>query len=141
MDEIKALTLKQPWAWAVIQGYKDVENRSWSTSHRGLLLIHAGKQLDAAGFEFIWKLGLHRALPMDLPLGRLVGSVQLQDVVGGYASKWASRGSWHWVLTRPREFRTPVVCRGGQGLFYPAVSARALSQARRHAIRHRKRTL
>jgi len=141
MDGIRALTLQQPWAWAVIQGYKDVENRSWSTSHRGLLLIHAGRQFDAAGFEFIWKLGLHRALPMELPLGRLVGSIQLQDVATRYPSQWSFRGARHWVLTKPREFRTPLPCRGGQKLFYPAVNARALGQARRQAIRHRRRDL
>ena len=139
MDEIGALTLKQPWAWAVIQGYKDVENRSWRTSHRGLLLIHAGQEIDAAGFEFIWKRGLHKALPGDLPMGRIVGSVRLADVVRGYPSKWATRGAWHWVLSGPREFRTPLVCRGGQKLFHPAVNPRALAQARRQAIRHRKR--
>jgi hypothetical protein len=69
------------------------------------------------GFEFIWKLGLHRALPMDLPLGHLVGSVQLLDVVNRYPSKWAFRGAWHWVFSKPREFRTPLPCRGGQKLF------------------------
>lgn len=37
-----ALTIKQPWAALIIAGIKDVENRSWTTPHRGLLLIHAG---------------------------------------------------------------------------------------------------
>ncbi len=31
----RALSLKQPWAWLVVKGYKDIENRSWSTNHRG----------------------------------------------------------------------------------------------------------
>lgn len=54
MPEIpKALSLRQPWAWAVVHGYKDVENRSWSTKHRGPLLIHASKQLDPEGFRFL----------------------------------------------------------------------------------------
>jgi hypothetical protein len=139
MEEVRALTLKQPWAWAAIQGYKDVENRSWTTSHRGLLLIHAGRRFDPDGFQFLWELGLHTALPMDLPLGRLIGSVHLEDVVTGSPSKWAARGAWHWVLSKPREFRTPILCRGGQKLFFPAVNARALGQARRQAIRHRRR--
>lgn len=43
---MKALSIRQPWAWLIVHGYKDVENRSWSTDYRGLVLIHAGKTLD-----------------------------------------------------------------------------------------------
>ena len=39
---MKALTIRQPWAWAIIFDGKDVENRSWNTSYRGDLAIHAG---------------------------------------------------------------------------------------------------
>jgi len=40
--EARAITVKQPWAWAIAHGGKTVENRSRGTRHRGLLLIHAG---------------------------------------------------------------------------------------------------
>jgi hypothetical protein len=39
---VKALTMRQPWAWATIYGGKDVENRRRRTAYRGPLLIHAG---------------------------------------------------------------------------------------------------
>jgi hypothetical protein len=39
---MKALTLRQPWAFCITHGTKRVENRTWGTSHRGLLAIHAG---------------------------------------------------------------------------------------------------
>lgn len=42
---IKALTLTQPWATLVAIGAKKIETRSWATSYRGPLLIHA-----AAGY-------------------------------------------------------------------------------------------
>jgi hypothetical protein len=45
---VKALTIRQPWAWATIYGGKDVENRRWRTAYRGPLLIHAGKNADFA---------------------------------------------------------------------------------------------
>jgi hypothetical protein len=70
---MKALTVKQPWAWAIVMGYKDVENRSRRTNHRGPLLIHAAKQMDADGFQELWDLGPYRKLPDDLPLGGLFG--------------------------------------------------------------------
>ncbi len=39
---MKALSVRQPFAWAIVHGGKDVENRSWATSYRGPVLIHAG---------------------------------------------------------------------------------------------------
>lgn len=39
---MRALTLHQPWATAVALGVKTVETRSWATSYRGPLAIHAG---------------------------------------------------------------------------------------------------
>ena len=139
VDELKALSVRQPWAWAIIQGFKDVENRSWSTSYRGRLLVHAGQRLDPRGFQFLWELGLHRRIPEDLLQGQLVGTVELVDVFDGYPSDWAARGHWHILLTRPHEFLTPIPCRGAQRLFVPEVSVRALGQARRHAVSHRRR--
>ena len=32
---IPALSIQQPWAWFIVNGYKDVENRTWSTKFRG----------------------------------------------------------------------------------------------------------
>ena len=43
---MKAISIRQPWAWLIVHGYKDVENRTWATKHRGPILIHAGKTLD-----------------------------------------------------------------------------------------------
>ncbi|MNQ62267.1 ASCH domain protein [compost metagenome] len=40
---MKALSIRQPWAWLIIHGGKDVENRSWHTKHRGRFLVHAAK--------------------------------------------------------------------------------------------------
>jgi hypothetical protein len=41
-DSMKALTVCQPWAWAIIHAPKRIENRTWRTSHRGPLAVHAG---------------------------------------------------------------------------------------------------
>jgi ASCH domain len=40
-ESMRTLSLRQPWAWLVVNGYKDIENRSWRTNHRGPLVIHA----------------------------------------------------------------------------------------------------
>jgi ASCH domain len=139
MTDIKALSVKQPWAWAIVAGYKDVENRSRRTNFRGELLIHAGAELDPAGFQFLWEMGLYKALPADLPTGGLVGIVEIVDCIQRHDSDWAFPGGWHWVLARPREFRNVLHCPGRLGMFDPEVSGRALGQARRHSIGHRMR--
>ena len=41
-DTARALTLRQPWAWAVVFGGKDVENRTWKPRKPFTLLVHAG---------------------------------------------------------------------------------------------------
>ncbi|MGN1338448.1 MAG: ASCH domain-containing protein [Candidatus Coprovivens sp.] len=43
---MKALTIKQPWASLIIDGYKKYEFRSWKTKYRGKILIHAGMSLE-----------------------------------------------------------------------------------------------
>lgn len=48
---MRAITIRQPWAWAVIHAGKTVENRSRNIAgdYRGLVAIHAGLTIDAAG--------------------------------------------------------------------------------------------
>lgn len=41
---MKALSIRQPWAWAILHAGKRVENRDWKgCAYRGPLLIHASK--------------------------------------------------------------------------------------------------
>src|SRR5690349_14904511 len=46
---MKALTVQQPWAWAIIHGGKDVENRTQAWTYRGPLAIHAGQRWSERG--------------------------------------------------------------------------------------------
>ncbi len=48
---MKAISIKQPWAWLIVNRYKPVENRRWKTSYRGPILIHAGKSFDFEGLR------------------------------------------------------------------------------------------
>lgn len=120
-------------------GHKDIENRKGWTNVRETILIHAGKQFDPLGFQFLWEVGLSSKLPKALPQGAILGTVRIADCIKGHESKWASRGYWNWVLRKPTEFRSPIECTGTQGFFTPDVSQRSLAQANRYAIRHRQR--
>lgn len=44
IEQVLAVSVRQPWAWAIVNGFKDVENRAWKTNYRGLVMIHAGKK-------------------------------------------------------------------------------------------------
>ena len=132
-----ALSVRQSWAWAIVSGYKDVENRSWPTDYRGNLLIHAGQRLDGAGFERLDLLG--HAYPEDLPIGALVGTVEVVDCIADNDSEWAEPGAWHRVLSSPTESKTPIACLGRLKLFAPDVSRRRIAAATQHAVRRRKR--
>ena len=38
--QVKVLSVKNPFAYLILQGGKDVENRTWTTDYRGRLYIH-----------------------------------------------------------------------------------------------------
>jgi len=48
---MKALSIRQPWAWLIIHGHKKIENRSWNTKHRGKFYIHASKGMTKREYE------------------------------------------------------------------------------------------
>lgn len=73
---MKTLTIKQPWATLIIQGDKRFEFRSWKTSYRGDLLIHAGKGIDKEVMK-----RLKKYIPEDMPLGKIIGKVKLVDCI------------------------------------------------------------
>src|SRR5687767_704551 len=69
----RALSVRQPWAELILVGRKRYELRSWRTSHRGPILIHAGLRIETEAVAFA---GLHEKA---LTTGALVGVVELVD--------------------------------------------------------------
>jgi ASCH domain len=116
----RALTVRQPYASLIfaaanqakaLDGSKNIENRSWPTSFRGDLVIHAGLRIDKQACK---KFGLD---PAELPRGVAIGRVTLADCVRNHSSKWAERGQWHRVLANPRLFSEAIPTRGRLGIF------------------------
>jgi hypothetical protein len=111
---VKTLSIRQPWAWAILCAGKDIENRGWATGYRGALVIHAGLRMDARGRERLrHEYGIEA--PADLPRGGLVGRVRLVDCVTTHPSQWFE-GPYGLVLSDPEPL--PFVSMAGQlGLF------------------------
>jgi len=110
---VKALSIRQPWAYAIMHLGKDVENRTWPPNWAGPVLVHASKTVDADAVRCLTECGY--ALP-DLATGALVGTVRLLGC-GPSESWWAEANQWHWRLTDPRPFLTPIPWRGALRLF------------------------
>ena len=97
-----ALTIRQPWAWAIIHAGKNVENRSWSTDHRGPLVIHAGRRIDPNGVARLRELGLDPPDETEILVGGIIGQVELTGVRRDDPSRWAVPGAYHWQLADAR---------------------------------------
>jgi hypothetical protein len=95
----KPLSIRQPWAWAIVEGFKDVENRSWSTRYRGQLFIHAGQREDHLGWLDLDRMGID--FPDEVETGGIVGVVELVYCVLRRKSPWAMDDCYHWLLENP----------------------------------------
>lgn len=118
--DIPALSIRQPWAWAIMEAGKDIENRTWSTSYRGPVFIHAAKVRDTEAGTAITAIS-GKASPTDTYRGGLIGIAVLSDVVTQSDSPWF-QGPFGFRLThvRPIPYRQ---CRGMLGLFKPPPEA------------------
>lgn len=71
---MKVITIRQPWASLIANGYKEYEFRSWQTKYRGPLLIHAGQGLDK---ECVKNIDLN----LEYPKSRVIAKVILEDCI------------------------------------------------------------
>jgi hypothetical protein len=134
---MKALTICQPYAHLIClpdddDRAKRVENRTWSTSYRGDLLIHAGKSRQWLG-HIDGMYGLNYGIPLtDMVFGAIIGVSKVVDCFNVHDADdrdsafrrrlWLTshmhvEGPCCIVLTECRRFLKPIPYRGAQGLF------------------------
>ncbi len=113
---MKTLSVRQPWAWALVNGVKTIENRSRRTSHRGPLLIHACR--GSADLEIAMREIPELQGREPLVFGAVIGVVDLIDCVpvGRCKGQRFAEGPWCWIVANPRLLK-PVFCRGFLGLW------------------------
>jgi hypothetical protein len=126
---MRAISLIQPWASLVVLGHKRYETRSWQTSHRGPLLIHASKKLPDSAKALVglepFRSCLASALP--LPVGCILGAVHLiecqrAEELDGLTDQERAFGDfrlgrWARQLARPNPLVVPIPFRGCLGFF------------------------
>lgn len=90
---MKAISIRQPEAWLIVNGYKDVENRSKPTKIRGLVAVHAS-QKQMTRDDWAWLREQCAAMEVDTPstdeirYGGVVGVVEVTDCVTESDSVW-----------------------------------------------------
>ena len=108
MAQMKALSIRPPWAWAIIHGGKDVENRRLRTRFRGRFLVHASLSVDPADFEraaaALRAADARAIVPCadEFARGGIIGSVELVDFADRHDSVWYAPGAFAWILRKPR---------------------------------------
>ncbi|WP_157014862.1 ASCH domain-containing protein [Mesorhizobium xinjiangense] len=123
-----ALSIMQPWAWLICNGFKSVENRSWPTRYRGPVAIHAGRKIDTGAHNWV-TAGVHPVtgertlLGIDYPAcygvpiatGGIVGVAELVDCIDGSDDDWFV-GPHGFVLANARPIPF-IPVKGALGFF------------------------
>ena len=120
---MKCISIRQPWAWLIIHGGKDIENRTWPSNHRGPLLIHASKGMTRSEYEdakafAMSRVGFRKEFPKmeDLVRGAIIGKVEMVNCASDCLSEWRSPGQYGFVLRNPEPIE-PIPYRGTLGIF------------------------
>lgn len=132
----RALSVRQPWAWSIINAGKDVENRSRVFGIRGRVYIHASAGTTFDEYSCAARMIRERGIVLPEPLppfdmqdrGGIIGSVEIVGVVRASDSPWFV-GPSAYILRNPRPLPfTP--CKGA--LSFWRVPADVLAQLREH---------
>lgn len=122
---MKVISIKQPWASLIINGYKKYEFRTWKTKYRGEILIHASKSYDKKLIEYFNEYNL------EYPIGCIIGKVNLNDCIP-VTEKFEKvliktnekvyglshgRDGYAFELTKIKKFDKPIEINGKLGIW------------------------
>lgn len=125
---MKALSVKQPWAYLIAHGVKDIENRTWRTKQRGRIYIHASAKFARHEFTPEQKEIVLSNKLGDFNYSAIIGEVDIIDCVINHKSIWAEQMAfdvcletgihilrkgqpyiWNWVLSNPVLYDKPIM--------------------------------
>ncbi len=130
---MRILTVKQPWAWAIIYAAKNVENRAtnFTGGYEGPVLIHAGlsdapEDDTTAGLFAAWRAWWAALRTPPAQRGHIIGVVDLvgvhhdRDCAGYYGNDhctpWTMDDCFHYELANARALPRSIPTRGALGL-------------------------
>ena len=120
---MKVLTIKQPYASLIIEGYKEFEFRSWKTNYRGKILIHAGLSKDKNINKFT-------NYNLNYICGAIIGEAEIVDCIlvdENFNKKLMNEdkliygsnhiGIYAWELANIKKYKEPIYVKGKLGLW------------------------
>lgn len=145
---MKALSIRQPWAWLICAGYKDIENRNWAigcnvppgyavvnfkTPLPSRIYVHASGTRARANLELNMAFSIIERVygfskgetieanyKSNKALGAIIGEVDIAGCVEESTSPWFV-GPYGFTLTNPVLYEHPIPCRGALGFFAPVL--------------------
>jgi hypothetical protein len=129
-----AISIRQPWAWLILHGGKDIENRTWPTKFRGKVLLHAAKGMTKGEWDASWSFAraviseerrqsakekiINENLKFgNIERGGIVGIAEIVDSVTSSDSRWFVGP--HGFVLRNVEPLPFYPCKGALGFFKP----------------------
>lgn len=136
---MKAISIKQPWAYLICSGIKDIENRTWKCPQKYIgqrVLIHAsngkGFKINLTDGQMIAAFGsiAKQSINGKFDFGAIIGSVEIVDCVVNHSSIWAEKSIdckdgcpdvencpagkcphliYNWILANPILFDEPIL--------------------------------
>ena len=125
---MKALSIRQPWAGLIVSGFKDIENRTWSTNVRGRIYIHASATWAVIPTGVIQvvaeRLSIRYGIAEDYLVNQLkppqrgviIGEVDIINCVRASESEWFD-GPYGFQLGNPVVYQQPIPYKGRLGFF------------------------
>lgn len=128
---LPVLSIRQPWASAIVFGFKDIENRTWETPFRGRFLVHATRWKNEREFEAAFEF-LRERIDFDhmqmlcggsphapdghlREFGQIIGEARITSCVSSSPSPWFE-GPFGFVLSDAKRF-TPIAAKGRLGFW------------------------
>jgi hypothetical protein len=127
-EPIRVLSVRQPWAWLIVNGYKTTLNETGHTDYRGTFLIHAAKRAQSKGARAFVERTIGIVPPPDLPRNGIVGVATLIDCVDTHSSEWLV-GPVDWIFRDARPL--PFIAMSASKIIISEANPELLEQVRR----------
>jgi len=128
-----ALSIRQPWAYLIIHGYKDIENRNWPLPAHMIgqrIYVHAPSKEDHEAYKWLEAKRYFNSIPrfvINFPLvfSAIIGEVDIIEGTFKSDSPWFD-GNYGFILANPVAYSTPIPCKGRLGFFKPTIPEGAI---------------
>jgi ASCH domain/Tetratricopeptide repeat len=118
-EELRALSVRQPWAWAICAGIKKTENRTWTTERRGTIAIHASTSTQVVN-AFHKDSGCEAMHRKNFVFGAIIGFADIVDVASygrQHEDDPFAEGPYCWTMGNGRFLKEPIPIPGKLNLF------------------------